>query len=183
MYFCPNCSYTFDITKSSASNVDYNDLKTITTMNELIAKVEAGDDLSIYKADFLKKDLIKNRKYQKLSDINKLHIDQMYDKNLSSGAEFKCTNCNNLQPIKETILLYKITMDDNKTNKLENKVQTFDDNKFICKDPLLPHTKDYNCKNPSCITHKNENIKDSVFYRDKNTFKLNYICTVCYFGW
>ena len=27
MYFCPNCSYTFDITKSSASNVDYNDLK------------------------------------------------------------------------------------------------------------------------------------------------------------
>ena len=50
-------------------------------------------------------------------------------------------------------------------------------------DPLLPHTHDYDCKNPSCITHKKPELKDSVFIREKKSFKINYICCVCFYNW
>lgn len=175
MYFCPNCSYTFDITKSS--NKKTEDRKEI-TIDEIFTKLNENDDLSTYKAEFQKKDLLKNKKYQKLSTNNKLLVGQLFEKNTSSGAELNCTNCNNTLPIKESILLYSIVMSDNNI-----RIKSIEENKFIAQDPLLPHTKDYICKNPSCITHKNKDLKDSVFYRDKNTFKLNYICGICYFGW
>jgi hypothetical protein len=176
MYFCPDCSYCFDITKSSSTSKNEN--RQFINVNEIFQKIEAKEDLSLYKSDFQIKDMIKNKKYQKLSDNNKVLVNQLIDKNISSGAEFRCNNCNNVKEINETILLYNIVMDD-----ANIKIKTFEENKFMCKDPLLPHTKDYICKNPSCISHKNESIKDSVFYRDKNSFKLNYICSVCYFGW
>ena len=94
------------------------------------------------------------------------------------GAEFKCDNCNYSKQIIETTLLYQITMD----NKLE-KIYTLDENELITKDPLLPHTRDYICKNPSCITHKNNDIKNYIFYKEKNSYKVNYICCVCYYNW
>lgn len=178
MYFCPNCSYLFDISKSS--NIQKNEsVKTpITKFNDVLIKLEDKIDLSKFKAEFDKDEMIKNKKYQKLSTDDKNKINVLFEEDLSSGAEFKCNNCNFTKPIINTTLLYQINLEDKIT-----KIKNLEENELLSKDPLLPHTHDYTCKNPSCLTHKNIKLKDSVFYKEKNSYKVNYICCVCFYNW
>jgi hypothetical protein len=122
--------------------------------------------------------MAKNKKYQKLKEEEKIKMNQLFEEIVSSGAEFKCDNCNFSKQITETTLLYQINLEDKVV-----KIKSLEENELICKDPLLPHTHDYTCKNPSCITHKNPDLKDSVFLREKSSYKLNYICTVCFYNW
>jgi len=180
MYFCPNCSYLFDISKSTkASKESMIDTRVpIKKLIDAFIKLENKENLSQYKAEFPKDELIKNKKYQKLSDNDKIKINQLFEEMVSSGAEFKCENCNFTKQITETTLLYSINMEDKVV-----KIQSLEENELITKDPLLPRTRDYTCKNLSCITHKNNTLKESVFYREKNSYKLNYICCVCYYNW
>jgi len=134
--------------------------------------------LTKYTIAFTKDELIKNKKYQKLTEENKQKINILFDENIYSGAEFKCNNCNNTKQINETTLLYEINLD----NTTNNKIKNIKENKLMCKDPLLPHVHDYNCKNPECATHKNLKLKDAVFYKEKNSYNINYICTVCFYN-
>jgi hypothetical protein len=177
MYFCPSCSYSFDIVKSSQSSSQKDTRVSIEKLSEALKKFEAGEDMSKFVAQFSREETNKNKKYQKLDDNEKVKFNQIFEEVLSSGAEFKCNNCNNIQPIKETILLYNINMEE------KSKIRTLEENEFICKDPILPRTHDYNCKNPNCITHKDKSKKESVFFKEKNSFKVNYICTVCFYSW
>lgn len=178
MYFCPNCSYLFDITKSSKVSKEVDSRTVLKKIPDAFKKLEDNEDLSKYKSEFSKDEMAKNKKYQKLKEEDKIKMNQLFDEIVGSGAEFKCDNCSFSKQITETTLLYQINMEDNIV-----KVKSLEENELICKDPLLPHTHDYTCKNPSCITHKNPNMKDSVFLREKTSYKLNYICTVCYYNW
>ena len=177
MYFCPSCSYSYDITKSSTS-VSKDSRIEILKMTEAIKIYDENKDMSKYIALFNRDDTSKNKKYQKFDDKQKVIFNQIFDALTSSGADFKCNNCNNIQPITSTVLLYNLNME----NK-NNLTKTIEENEFICNDPILPRTHDYTCKNPNCITHKDITLKESVFYKEKNSFKVNYICTVCYFSW
>ena len=176
MSFCPICSYAFDISKSS----DLKDDRTvISKVVDVLKMIEEKDDLSTYKASFPREEMIKNKKYLKLPDETKKKIELIFDESLTSGAEFRCNNCNFSKKITETTLLYQIKIDD-KVIKIKN----VDENELLYNDPLMPHTKDYTCKNPSCISHKKSELKDSIFYRDdNNNYKINYICGVCFFSW
>jgi hypothetical protein len=179
MYFCPNCSYLFDITKSSTiSSIDTR--KSITKIPELFKLLENDNnlDLSKYKSDFTKEELYKNKKYQKLSDNIKNNILQIFDDVSITNAQFKCDNCNFTKNITETTLLYQINVDNDNT-----KISNIEENKLLFNDPLYPHTHDYSCKNPNCDTHKKPNLKDSIFYRNKNSYRINYICGVCFYNW
>jgi len=183
MYFCSQCSYLFNISKSS--NIKNDDTRIVLeSIQDIFKKLENKEvvtDFSKYKVNFLKEELNKNKKYQKLGDLDKIKLNQLFEDNIVSGAEFKCENCNNIKKIKETTLLYQINVNNNLNN-----LKTPEENKLICLDPLLPHTHDYICKNPDCKTHKTPSIKDSVFYKDENSsnsYKVNYVCCVCNFGW
>jgi hypothetical protein len=177
MYFCPNCLNNLDIGKSSSKVEDKR--IPINKMVDALKLLQENEDLLKYKANFDKNELTKNKKYQTLNEPDKYKINQLFNEMVSSGAEFKCNNCNYNEPITKTTLLYRI--DNNASNNI--KSQTLEENELIFKDPLLPHTKDYNCKNPKCITHKDNNKKDSVFYKGMNSYKLNYICGACYYNW
>lgn len=177
MYFCPNCSYSFDIVKSSNSITKDVRIE-ITKMAEAHKIYEGNNDMSKYIATFSRDETSKNKKYQKFNDKQKIEFNQIFDAITSSGAEFKCNNCNNIQPIKKTTLLYNLNIEDKNI-----VIKTLEENEFICNDPILPRTHDYTCKNPNCITHKNIKSKEAVFYKEKNTFKVTYICAVCYFSW
>ncbi len=178
MYFCPNCSYLFDISKSSKVSKDEDTRIVIKKLVDAFKKLEDNEDLTKYKAEFSKEEMAKNKKYQKLKEEDKIKMNQLFEEIVSSGAEFKCENCNFTKQIGETTLLYQINMED----KVE-KIKSLEENELVTKDPLLPHTHDYTCKNPSCVTHKNTGIKDAVFYREKNSYKLNYICAICFYSW
>jgi len=173
MYFCQNCSYSFDIIKSSNLSVKDQRIE-ILKINEAIKLYEEHKDMSKYVALFNRDETSKNKKYQKLDDKQKAIFNQIFDVITSSGAEFRCNNCNNIQPINNTVLLYNLNMEEKNTF-----TRTLEENEFICNDPILPRTHDYTCKNPNCITHKDIKRKESVFYKEKNSFKVNYICTVC----
>ena len=177
MYFCKKCSYLLDISRSS--NKVQDERKTIDKISDALKLIESENpDLSNYKAGFIKSELSKNKKYQKLSDENKVKLNQLFTDIVSSGAEFKCNNCNYIKPITETMVLYQIN------NEIKTvKVKSIEQNKLIAMDPTLPHTKDYICKNNECTTHKNEKSRDAVFYKDKGSYRVNYICTICYYNW
>jgi len=149
MYFCPNCSYIFDIQKSSKLETNVDERIVIKKVIDAFKKLEDNDDLSKYKAEFSKEELYKNKKYQKLDDVNKNKINQLFEEVASSGAEFKCENCNYTKQITETTLLYQINMEDKVVS-----IRNLEENELTTKDPTLPHTHDYTCKNPNCITHK-----------------------------
>jgi len=178
MYFCPNCSYIFDIQKSSNSDSSVDKRIIIKKISDAFKKLEENDDLSKYTAEFSKDEMAKNKKYQKLKENDKIKINQLFEKLVSSGAEFKCNNCNHIKKITETTILYQINMEDK-----DIKIKNLEENELLVKNPLLPHTHDYTCKNPSCITHKKNELKDAVFYKDKNSYKPNYICTICFYNW
>lgn len=177
MFFCPNCSYLFDISKSLKTQIK-DDRIIINKVNDAFIKIDENEDMTKYKASFLKEDMTKNKKYQKFTDENKIKMNLLFEEQVSSGAEFKCNNCNYIKPITETTLLYQINVED----KLE-KVKTLQENQLLINDPLLPHTHDYTCKNTNCITHNKPELKDSVFMREKNSYKLNYICCICFYNW
>lgn len=179
MYFCQKCDYTFDISKSS--NVNQNNkksLKSLKTPNDAIKRI--NKDLDKYKPLFSKDDLIKNKRYEKLSDEHKEKLESLFENktDIVIGAEFKCNNCGFTEGINSTILLYRID------NKMSNtNIKSMEENNILGYDPALPRTKDYICKNVNCITHKDKKNKEAVFYRDTNSYQLNYICTVCKLSW
>jgi len=61
MYFCDKCFYLFDITKSSKITKE-DTRKIISKLNDALAKLEEGDDLSKYKAEFSKEEMAKKIK-------------------------------------------------------------------------------------------------------------------------
>lgn len=65
MYFCPNCSYSFDIVKSSNSITKDARIE-ITKMAEAHKIYEENNDMSKYIAKFSRDETSKNKKYQKI---------------------------------------------------------------------------------------------------------------------
>lgn len=177
MYFCPNCKYSFDITRSS--KVTKTDTRNeITKIADALKKLEDKEDLSGFKATFSREEMTKNKKYQKMTDNDKIKMNQLFEELISGGAEFHCNSCNYSEPLKETTLLYSINVEDKQT-----KISTLEENEFICQNPILPRTHDYTCKNLSCITHKDISKKEAVFFREKGRYGVNYICCVCHYSW
>jgi hypothetical protein len=178
MEYCPNCRYTFDIVKSSQTSAQKETRITLDKIHDALKKFEANEDMTKYIASFNREDTGKNKKYQKLTDNEKIKFNQIFEQLTSSGAEFKCENCNNIEPITKTVLLHRITMEEENT-----KMRTIEESEFICQDPILPRTHNYICKNPSCITHVNPDKREAIFFKEKNSFKVNHICSVCFYSW
>jgi Zn finger protein HypA/HybF involved in hydrogenase expression len=180
MYFCPNCNYSFDISKSSKQE-DEN-VKRALKKSEALKEFENNkDNFTNFKADgFTLEDIQKNPKYKKLTEDDKKLFSVIFQNNDThlnpEGAQFLCNNCNFIQPITETILLYQYNL-----TKTESKIISLEENQLICKNPILPRTHDYICKNPDCDSHTKK--KEAIFYRDKDSYKINYVCCICYYNW
>jgi hypothetical protein len=178
MYFCPKCDYLFDITKATNQDIKDNRI-VIKKVADVFKKVENNEDLTKYRAEFSFEDLNKNLKYKKLSDIDKQNINKLFEEVNLTNAEFKCNSCNFIENIDKTTLLYKYEVEHTILN-----TKTLEENELLCSNPILPRTHDYICKNILCDTNKgNTKTKEAVFYRDNNTFKVNYICCICYYSW
>lgn len=176
VYFCPTCNYTMGIGKSSAINKD-DKRKEVNNPSEVIKLIENDKNIAKYKANFKKSELMKNKKYQKLSQINKNKLNILFS-SLVSDAELKCDNCGYIDTIKKTIKLFEYNVTDK-----ENLIKTKEDNKVLCMDPTLPRTKNYVCGNKDCDTHKNAELKEAIFMRIPKSYNLKYICCNCYYSW
>ena len=180
MYFCPKCSYLLDIGKIS-SEVN-NSFIAVSKPTELFKLLEKKDiNIKTIKYEGSKDELIKNKNYSKLSQEQKNIINSITDPSINlNSAEFKCFNCNYSEPILNTVILYSLNFNDKEQNE-----STIEKNKLFSTDPLLPHTRDYTCKNSKCPTHDDTALtkKDAVFYKNKGSYRVIYICCVCYYSW
>jgi hypothetical protein len=177
MYFCPKCNYSFDIGKSVGSD-DSEEKQLVKKVNDIIKHYEAGTSLNNFKAEFKKEDLEKNSKYKKLSEEEKLKFEVLFQLPQITGAQFRCNNCSFAKEITESVLLYELDMSDK-----YDKIRSIEDNQLICNNPILPRTHDYMCKNLECPTIKTKIKKEAVFFREKYTYKVNYVCCICYHSW
>jgi glutamate mutase epsilon subunit len=177
MYFCPKCNYSFDISKSFGLD-NSEEKKMLKKVSEAIKVYEASDNLNNYRAEFKVEELEKNIKFKKLIEIEKLKFNILFQITNITNAQFKCNNCDFTKAIDETVLLYQYEVD----NQID-KIRNLEDNKLMCSNPILPRTHDYYCKNESCPTNKKKVKKESVFFREKSSFKVNYICCLCYHSW
>ena len=178
MYFCESCSYIYDIGNTSLINDNIDNREILTNFAMVLPLLEKQASLNEYKAEFSESEMLKNKKYQKLSQEDKKKCSVLFEELITLGAEFKCTNCNFRKQITETTLLNQIIISD----KINN-VKTLEDNKLLCNDPLLPFTTDYTCKNNKCKTHTDKILKKAKFYKNRNSYNINYICCICYYNW
>jgi hypothetical protein len=179
MYFCPKCNYSFDISKASTNDNEHDSRKKLDKPEEAIKRLNANKDLSEYMATFSMEELENNNQYIKLDDDMKNKLSILFSKTTNyGGIMFKCNNCNYQKNIKETIKLYQLNVD-----TIYSVYRSNDDNKLLFLNPIYPRTHDYSCKNINCITHKDESRKEAVFYREKDSYLINYICGVCYNSW
>ena len=178
MYFCPQCNYSFDITKLS-SEIEKDQIDNVNELLKLLRSDGKNFNIDTIKVNFKEEDLLKNSKYKKLSDEQKEMLKQLFIEDTSfEKIEFKCLNCNFRKPINSSIKLYEINL----VNDNKSSFKSVQDNKILFNNPIYPRTKDYTCKNMNCITHKNKENKEAVFYKD-DQYKLVYICGTCYTNW
>jgi predicted nucleic acid binding AN1-type Zn finger protein len=175
MYFCPECNFSFDINKTTKSIEEKIVLKKIP---DIFKKIEDVENLELYKTDIKLAEVIKNIKYKKLTSEEITNLNKLYEESITEKIEFQCNNCNYNLPINESLLLYEYNIIN--TNQT---IHSIEENKLFCKNPLLPRTHDYICKNTECLTHTDKTNKESVFFRETNLMKINYICCICYYSW
>tara|TARA_B100000424_G_C22863084_1_gene459871 strand:+ start:263 stop:808 length:546 start_codon:yes stop_codon:yes gene_type:complete len=177
VFFCPDCLYSLGISKSTTLDNYEDDRKIISSINDVLKLITKVEDFSDYKANFPKKDLLKNKKYQKLSvkdknNLNMLFVSKIYE------ADLNCSNCGYKKQINSTIKLYEFNVNDK-----ANTIRSLEDNKLLCLDPTLPRTRDFTCKNSNCISHKDPSKKEAVFMKLPKSYNLTYVCNTCYYSW
>lgn len=92
---------------------------------------------------------------------------------------FSCSTCGNSEVIKpHTHIIGRQSVDNAKTY---NSTTIRPEN--LINVPVLVHTRDYKCPNPSCATNSKPETRDAVMNRVGNTFKIQYTCTVCLTNW
>lgn len=110
---------------------------------------------------------------------NNITNDNIIDQTVS--AYKICKHCSYyMQLTSETEILSKRYLNDNTFSDVNNTMYS---NKRY--DRTLPHTRIYNCKNNLCETHKNNKLKDAVWFRtdDKNSYTTFLCCVQCGTYW
>lgn len=196
MFFCPNCNYAFDITKSSSTQKggvveesSENISDTLDQYGKIIKAIldkEDPGDLTKISID----NLLKNTTYKKLKNKQKEYVynvvqdllpktdkkllqektDKLGDQN---KAFFVCNNCGFLKKIEPQTLIFSRTSE---SISQSYSVQDFSD---MLHSNILPITRKYNCPNEKCESHKDTSKLEASFFRLNNTNKIKYICRTC----
>lgn len=92
---------------------------------------------------------------------------------------YYCRKCGDEEVIEKTELIKDVTYE-KKQNKIVNV------NKNIKYDPTIPHIKNMNCPNESCLSNKSDGDvkKDIIYYRyNEDDIKYIYMCVNCDTMW
>jgi hypothetical protein len=147
-----------------------------------------GSDTDMNIKNFNINDLNKNTTFNKLSNNQKTLVinrilekipkgkSKQSDSVVSKDSYYYCKSCgyNEIIPPKQFIF-----------SRGDEKNDDFYNYRFrnYIHDNTLPRSKKYNCINDNCSTHSNPSLKLAVFYRQKNSYNVRYICTVCNNFW
>lgn len=113
-------------------------------------------------------DLLPKDKKKIFAELEKLQKDDQKD-----TAFFVCKNCGFAKKIKPNTLIFSRSSDNVSRS---NSIIDYSD---MVHNNTLPITRKYLCPNDKCISHKNPEKKEAVFFRINNTYEVRYICKLC----
>ena len=188
MFYCPKCLNIYNITKSIKTTEQTGGSK----LDDIIEKILSNEDIEEkdYKLD--EDDLIQLNKidsYKKLQNKQKDYVynylnDLVQKKNISNKSEkiakkmyFICKSCGNNEPIKEGSMIISRQTDKDIINE-----NGFNPKEYL-EMKIYPRTRQYNCLNDKCESHKNSEKKSAMFMRINGTYKIRYICEACETSW
>ena len=147
-----------------------------------------GSDIDFDIKNFNINDLNKNSTFNKLSNNQKtLVINRILEKipkqkipkqtyNVVKESYFYCKSCGYNEKIPDKQFIF--SRGDEKKDDIYNYRFT----NYI-HDNTLPKSKNYNCINDKCPTHINPSLKLATFYRQKGSYNIRYICSICHNFW
>ena len=203
MFFCPNCSNSYDITKPSADQTGGAEADTITTvsttqsaggdMDDLVNRIMEKEDIGPNDVVGVQLDSLKkvpaykklNKKwkefvYNKISDQipkNKKIKSLDKDKLKRNLAFFKCTNCGHMQQIKDGTKIYS------RSFGVDDQYHINRVNPHRIESNVLLRTRRYNCPNVKCLSHKDDEKREAVIYRIGDSYMVGYSCVACNANW
>lgn len=91
------------------------------------------------------------------------------------GIQYKCNNCKHTEENVESLV--HIT---------HYKVKEYKDSipgEYQKDNVTLPRTKKKVCPNEACVSRKDPTLQEAIFYNEKNTVKLTFLCVHCLSSW
>lgn len=191
MKYCPKCDNIMDVSRTApkmtnsinpttlsstdtSTVVDVDNTTKIINMylNNIDITGETGIDIA---------KLQKNPEFSKLKDKEKKELINIIKniENETSNVFIVCKNCSYSEKlIKRTLVLNKMS------KHITNEVIDQSKYKYMKELDVLPHTRDYICKNKSCQTHKDYKLRDAKWFRPiQDSYQTYYICCVCDTVW
>lgn len=92
---------------------------------------------------------------------------------------FTCTHCGHYELMPPQTLLVSKTSREIAKSYYANHTKASD----MMAVKVLKHTRDYVCPNKECQTHKHPEIRNATICRVGNSFKVQYMCTLCQTRW
>jgi len=196
--FCEICQNFMDITNNVSNTkiqeggeiIDKPDSDNAETeisdnfINEILEGIDTEQNLKNFDIANLNKNII----FNKLSNNQKtLVINRILEKlpksskiqkfsNITKESFNYCKTCGYYEKIKNKSCIFS-RGNEKKDDSYNIK---FIDYKY---DNTLPSTKKYVCINDKCTTHNNPKLKSAVFFRQKDSYNIRYICSVCDSFW
>ena len=190
---CKRCNELLDVTRSlKKDQPDQEDIDTVSSsehernyekiVEQLLKKKNISiDDIDLNEAEI--KELQKSAHYKKRNAKEKKiiksklssMIEKMEGNNDSGGQDYYfCSNCSYSEPIQSGDILVsrssEATTGHDPIYKIKLRNQMFSQ--------VLPHTREYNCRNNKCPTHKGV-PRSAKFFRQAKTTHTWYLCEVC----
>jgi len=181
MFFCPNCSNTFDITnklktqQKGGAQPNIQDIITKALENKLLSDAETENlTLSVLtESDAYNKLKNKDKEYVYNKLIDVIQKNPKHQDIKEHHAYFICTNCGLSEEIKEKTRIFSRSSLEVSKNYATSNI------KNMLYSDILPRTRKYTCPNDKCESHKNMDKREAIFFRMNNTYQIKYICVAC----
>jgi DNA-directed RNA polymerase subunit M/transcription elongation factor TFIIS len=192
MLFCPNCNNILNISKTSQTKLKIEEEpETIsssssssnsTIINKLLNNEALTDEeiKTINKKEIQKDEVYIKLDKKKKSILNK-KLTELSDSSIDESLKsfYICKNCGFSREITNNTL---ITSKADLENTSDTHINT-EKFKNMIYSKILPHTRAYVCPNKDCPSHKNNTLREAVFYRPTQSLQTWYTCIACQSYW
>jgi len=190
MLFCEKCRYVYNVTKDIKNKQMGGKINK--SLDIIFEKFSVGEE--IVEADIKRissKDILDDERYDVMNkknqkkfvsaiksiDKNFFVMDEKDTEILNSNVDayFICKFCKNSKIIEPKTFIYSKNYGSEVSLEIE-------DYTYMIHDYTLPRTRNYNCKNLKCPTHKTPTLKEAIITKNISE-RAVYICTQCTTHW
>jgi hypothetical protein len=176
MLSCNKCGYGFNFKKATEL---LDEFKKIKEPSEFVK--EALQDNNKIIGEFTLPQLTKKLSSIKNLDSDRINrIKNLYKftkENLESRGLLICSYCNFVKFIDSGQILLEDTF------VTSNKDDPSFNTELRIQDKTLPRTREYECKNKKCPSHKKPKLREAIIYRRGKSMSIYYMCCACKHYW